>query len=255
MKIDQYFATLFYFQKPSIQRSANDMIILEHIYHARQAEYIIALLGLFGFIAFWRLLNGPSARPETASETAGSFVERLAGFLAPADVMFHPGHAWARVESGDTVTVGMDDFAAKLLGSADSISLPKPGSKVKQGSLGWGFKTDSRVIHMLSPVEGEVIEVNEAVANSPGAAFVDPYGAGWLFKVQSANLTSNSKNMIPGTMVGEWFENIRQTLGARGSSPSTAPLYADGGEPIRGIARAVDPEMWDELAREYFLTK
>lgn len=231
------------------------MIILEHIYHARQAEYIIALLGLFGFIAFWRVLNGPSARPKAASEAARSFAVRLAGFLAPPDVMFHPGHAWARVESGDTVTVGMDDFAAKLLGSADSISLPKPGSKVKQGSLGWGFKSDSRVIHMLSPVEGEVIEVNDAVANSPVAAFADPYGRGWLFRVKSPNLTSNSKNMIPGAMVGEWFENIRRTVAARGSSQPGAPMYADGGEPIMGIAKAIDSERWDELAREFFLTK
>jgi glycine cleavage system H lipoate-binding protein len=229
------------------------MIILEHIYHARQVEYIIALLGLFGFIAFWRVLNGPAARPEAAREAAGSFVDRLAGFLAPSDVMFHPGHGWARVDSSDTVTVGMDDFAAKLLGAADSISLPKPGSKVKQGSLGWGFKTDSRVIHMLSPVEGEVIEVNEAVSNSPGAAFEDPYGSGWLFRVKSANLTSNAKNMIPGAMVGEWFESLRRSLG--GLSQSGAPMYADGGEPIRGIARVVEPERWDELAREYFLTK
>lgn len=231
------------------------MIILEHLYHARQAEYIIALLGLFGFIAFWRVLNGPIARPKAARETARSFADRLAGFLAPPDVMFHPGHAWARVESGDTVAVGMDDFAAKLLGSADSISLPKLGSKVKQGSLGWGFKTDSRVIHMLSPVEGEVIEVNDAVANSPGAAFEDPYGSGWLFRVKGANLTANTKNMVPGGMVGDWFENIRRSLSALGSSQAGAPMYADGGEPIRGIARAVDPERWDELAREFFLTK
>ncbi|MGC8491169.1 MAG: glycine cleavage system protein H [Syntrophobacteraceae bacterium] len=230
------------------------MIILSHLYHARQAEYIIALLGLFGFIAFWRVLNGPSGRPEAAREATVSFSERLAGFLAPSDVMFHPGHAWARVESGDTVTVGMSDFAAKLLGSADSISLPKPGTKVKQGSLGWGFKTDSRVIHMLSPMEGEVIEVNEAVASSPGKAFEDPYGSGWLFRVKSSNLTANTKNMIPGGMVGEWLESLRRSLGDRGSVVG-APTYADGGEPIRGIARAVDPEKWDELTREYFLTK
>ncbi len=231
------------------------MIILEHIYHARQAEYLIAIIGLFGFIAFWRVLNGPSAKPRTATVAARSFADRLAGFLAPADVMFHPGHGWARIDSADTVTIGMDDFAEKLLGSADSISLPKPGSKVKQGSLGWGFKTDSRVIHMLAPVEGEVTEINEAVAGSPATAFEDPYGSGWLFKVRSANLTSNTKNMIPSTMVGQWLEGLRQALYSRSESMSGAPMYADGGEPVRGIAKAVDPEMWDELAREFFLTK
>jgi len=231
------------------------MNTLARMLEARQAEYIIALLGLFGFIVFWRVLNGARAETESVRTLVRTFIERFAGFLVPPDVMFHPGHAWARVEDFDTVTVGMDDFAAKLLGSADSISLPKPGSLVKQGFLGWGFKTDSRVIHMLSPVEGEVVAVNDAVANSPAAAFEDPYGNGWLFKVKSKNLTCNLKNMIPSGMVGEWLENIRQTLANRGLAPAMAPFYADGGEPIRGIAKAVDPEGWDDLARELFLTK
>ncbi len=151
--------------------------------------------------------------------------------------------------------MGMDDFAAKLLGTADSISLPKLGTRVKQGSLGWRFKTDSRVIHMLSPVEGEVVAVNYEAANSPGAAFEDPYGEGWLFKVKNNNLTSNLKNMIPGGMIGEWLENARHTIASRVSAPALSPLYADGGEPVRGFARVVDPEGWDDLAREFFLTK
>jgi glycine cleavage system H lipoate-binding protein len=230
------------------------MRILAHIAEARQAEYIIALLGLFGFIVFWRVLNGPKVATQVR-EVARSFAKRFAGFLAPTDVVFHPGHAWARVEDMDTVTVGMDDFAARLLGSADSISLPKLGSRVKQGFLGWGFKTDSRVIHMLSPVEGEIVAVNDAVVNSPSAAFEDPYGKGWLFKVRSTNLNSNLKNMIPSGMVGDWFENVRQTLTNRGLAAASAPLYADGGEPVRGFAKAVDPEGWDDLVREFFLTK
>ncbi|MGA2027001.1 MAG: glycine cleavage system protein H [Syntrophobacteraceae bacterium] len=231
------------------------MNILAHIAEAKQAEYMIALLGMVGFIAFWHVLNRPGVRLETVRGMVRTFAERFAGFIAPADVMFHPGHAWARLEGIDTVTVGMDDFAAKLLGSADSISLPKLGSRVKQGSLGWGFKADSRVIHMLSPVEGEVVAVNYAVARSPGAAFEDPYGSGWLFRVKSNNLTCNLKNMIPRGIVGDWFENVRQSLAGRGLAPALAPLCADGGEPIRGIAKAVDPEGWDDLAREFFLTK
>ena len=181
--------------------------------------------------------------------------ERIAGFLVPDNVMFHPGHGWARMEKSDTFTIGIDDFAAKLLGSVDSISLPELGSHVKQGALGWGFKADSRLIHMLSPVEGEVVAVNDAVANHPGKIFEDPYGKGWLFKVRSNNLVRDLKNMIPKGMVGEWLENVRQSLMHRGTAPAHAPLYADGGEPTRGFARVIDPEGWDNLARECFLTK
>ncbi len=231
------------------------MNILAHMVETKQAEYIIALLGLFGFIAFWRLLNHPRVELEAVRDVVRTFSAHIPGFLAPADVMFHSGHAWARLEGLDIVAVGMDDFAAKLLGSADSIWLPKLGSRVRQGSLGWWFKTNSQVIHMLSPVEGEVVAVNDTVANSPGAAFEDPYGNGWMFKVKSSNLTSNMKNMIPCVMVGEWFENIRQTLVTRVTSQPAVPMYSDRGEPAMGIAKAVDPEGWEDLAREFFLTK
>ena len=127
------------------------MRMLIHLAQAKQAEYIIALIGLFSYIVFWRVLNGPKVVKESIRETVRPIIDRIAGFLIPGDVMFHPGHAWARVEGDDMVTVGMDDFAAKLLGSVDSMSLPREGSKVKQGSFGWLMKAESRAIHMLSP--------------------------------------------------------------------------------------------------------
>ncbi len=230
------------------------MDILANMYHAKQVEYIIALLGLLGFIVFWRVLTGPKTKLEKVNDMAGTLIERFA-FLAPSDVVFHSGHAWARVESADIVTVGMDDFAVKLLGSADSISLPELGSRVRQGSLGWGFKIDSRVIHMLSPIQGEIVAVNDAVANAPGVAFDDPYGNGWLFKVKSTNLTSNMKNMIPDCIVGQWLENIGQTLADLAAPQAEVQISTDRAQTIRGIARAVDPEGWDHIARTFFLTK
>ena len=64
------------------------MRILAHIFEAKQAEYIIALLGLFGFIAFWRILNGPTVETEAVRDAVRSFADRFAGFLVPSDVMF-----------------------------------------------------------------------------------------------------------------------------------------------------------------------
>ena len=181
--------------------------------------------------------------------------ERIAGFQVPNNLMYHPGHAWARMDGDDIITVGMDDFAVKLLGSVDSISLPKEGSKVRQGSFGWLMKAESRAIHMLSPVEGEVVAINREVVDSPALAFDDPYGKGWLFKVRNGNLASNLKNMVPASMVGQWFENIREALACRQPALAAAELYQDGGELVSGLAKAIDPQGWDDLAREFLLTK
>ncbi len=181
--------------------------------------------------------------------------ERIAGFLVPNNVMFHPGHAWVRMEGNGIIAVGMDDFAAKLLGSVDSISLPEEGSKVKQGSPGWLMKADNRAIHMLCPVEGDVVAINRDVVDSPALAFGDPYGKGWLFKVLNGNPAADLENMVPAAMIGKWLENTREALFCRRQGLAVAGLHQDGGEPLSGLARQIDPQRWDELARELLLTK
>ncbi len=181
--------------------------------------------------------------------------ERIAGFLVPNNLMYHRGHAWASLGENNIITVGMDDFAVKLLGSVDSISLPEKGAKVKQGSPGWRMEADSRVIHMLSPVEGEVVATNSEVVNSPALAFGDPYGKGWLLKIANSNPAGILENMVPTAMIGKWLEEIRETLSCLPRGQAAAGLHQDGGEPVLGLARAVDPQRWDDLAREFLLTK
>jgi glycine cleavage system H protein len=181
--------------------------------------------------------------------------ERIAGFLVPSNLMYHRGHAWARVGANNVFTVGMDDFAVKLLGSVDSILLPEKGTKVKEGSSGWLMEADSRAIQMLSPVEGEVVAVNREVVDSPALAFGDPYGKGWLLKVANSNPAANLENMVPTAMIGKWLEEIRETFSCLLRGPAAAGLHQDGGEPVSGLAKAVDPDRWDDLAREFLLTK
>ena len=56
-------------------------------------------------------------------------------------------------------------------------------------------------------------------------------------------------------MIGKWLEDIRETLSRRRPGMAAAGLFQDGGEPVPGLARAIDPQRWDELAREFLLTK
>jgi glycine cleavage system H lipoate-binding protein len=181
--------------------------------------------------------------------------ERMAGFLVPNNVMFHAGHGWARAGRKNIITVGMDDFAVKLLGTVDSISLPAEGSKVKQGSPGWLMNADNKAIHMLSPVDGEVVQINREVVDSPTLAFDDPYGHGWLYKVRNSNPSGELENMVPGPQIGKWLEDIREALSCRQQGMAAAGLHQDGGEPVRGLAKVIDPQKWDDLAREFLLTK
>ena len=91
----------------------------------------------------------------------------VAGFAVPENMRYHPGHTWAISESANLVRVGIDDFATKLLGTIDGISLPQRGQWVRQGQKILTMHHKGAKVDMVSPIEGSVTDINEAVAKDP----------------------------------------------------------------------------------------
>ena len=96
-------------------------------------------------------------------------------------------HEWVRVD-GDTVTVGITDYAAEKLGDVVYVDLPVPGSRITAGNVVGEIESTKSVGELFAPVDGEVVEANQAVIDSPELVNSDPFGEGWLIKVTAANL-------------------------------------------------------------------
>jgi glycine cleavage system H lipoate-binding protein len=175
-------------------------------------------------------------------------------FRVPDGYLFHQGHTWFRKEGREVVTVGLDDFAQKVLGRIDEVGLPHAGTRVSQGEKGWTLTVDSRIIPMISPVDGEVVAVNAAALRNPRVVNEDPYGSGWLLKVRATKLSANARNLLSGNvarrMVEESLNGIRLQSGE-----SLGMVYQDGGVPVSGMAKALYGERWDGAVRELFLTQ
>jgi hemerythrin-like metal-binding protein len=175
-------------------------------------------------------------------------------FRLPAEkVYYHQGHSWAMPESGNVVRVGIDDFAQKLVGKIDAIQFPKVGSQVTQGEKAWSLLAGAKSIDMLSPVDGDVLAINENMLTSPESISKDPYGQSWLMKVQAPKVSANLKNLLTGGLARKWMEGVRESLLAR-MNYSLGAVSQDGGVPVDGIARNIDREKWDKIANEFFLT-
>jgi len=225
------------------------------LYSAKMLEYGIAVLFLFLFIPFWRYVQGPAPAPALAPARSRTAAARAAEwFLTPADRLFHRGHAWLMGGNDGLVTVGLDDFAAKLVGPLSRVSLPAVGASVGQGEQAWRLTAaDGRSVDMLSPVDGMVVELNPALAASPDLAERDPYGDGWLMKVRPSRLRANQINLMAGRAVHRWMEEA--AAGLRGHfAPGLGALAQDGGAPVAGMAKAIDPAGWDRLAATFLLT-
>ncbi|MBI2401718.1 MAG: glycine cleavage system protein H [Gemmatimonadetes bacterium] len=209
------------------------------LFATKGAEYLMVIGYLVLLAAFWRFLWTPSAAKAGAAGVR-SPMPLGRWFDVPEGRYFHQGHAWVLPESEDVVRVGMDDFAQKLLGRAAGFVLPEVGARLAPGERGWQVQVDGHAIPMLSPVGGEVVAVNADLLASPGLANADPYDRGWLVKVRVPNPAVASRNLLSGKLARAWMDGM--------------VVLPDGGFPVSGFARAMSPEAWDQVAREFLLS-
>jgi glycine cleavage system H protein len=101
----------------------------------------------------------------------------------PDDLKYHPEHDWARID-GDTAVFGITWYAQDQLGEVVFVDPPEIGKTVAKDEPYAEIESVKAVSDVVAPLSGEIVEVNEALANAPEKINDDPYGDGWLVKVR-----------------------------------------------------------------------
>jgi glycine cleavage system H lipoate-binding protein len=180
-------------------------------------------------------------------------IQQVKGFDVPMGYYFHNGHAWARIESGGYIRVGLDDFALKVLGQADALDLPLIGKELDQSKAGWGLKRKDNLADVLSPVDGVIMEVNSKVRENPKRANNEPYGDGWLFMVRTPDIKSTMKKLMVDQDSLSWINeevNHLETM----IEDVAGPLAADGGYLADDIYGNLPDLGWKNLAQKFLKT-
>ncbi len=178
----------------------------------------------------------------------------VGGFAVPENLRYHPGHTWALSESPNLVRVGMDDFASKLTGKVESITLPQRGQWIRQGQKMCTIHRDGCAVDMVSPIEGSVSDINPELANDPKLALRDPYGEGWLMTVQAPDAKTSFKNLMGGALARWWTEESASRLQRRMPLAFAGALAQDGGVAMDDLTTQVPDQEWLPLAKEFFLS-
>lgn len=177
----------------------------------------------------------------------------VGGFQVPEKLRYHPGHTWALSESPSLVRVGMDEFASKLSGKVERITLPQRGQWIRQGQKIWTLHRDGTSVDMVSPIEGSVADINEAAVRDPELARKDPYGEGWMVTVQSPDAKTNFRNLLGGALARWWTEESASRLQRR-MPMALGALAQDGGVATDNISAQIPDKDWAALAKEFFLS-
>lgn len=104
----------------------------------------------------------------------------------PAELRYSSDHEWIRVD-GNTVTIGITEYAQDALGDVVFVEMPDAGRSVAAGESFSEVESTKSVSDIYAPVTGAVSEVNEALASEPELLNSDPYGAGWICRIEVSN--------------------------------------------------------------------
>lgn len=190
-------------------------------------------------------------RQESKSAAAAS---RVGGFVLAPDRGYHPGHTWARYEGGVLARVGVDQFAAKLLGTPDRVELPPVGTQVRAGRPMAHITRHGRRTAVIAPVSGTVAATNRDLVDHPDELAKAPYDGGWMLELRNDQLRLDLRALLSGDLARRWMDDSVSVLHRMFSPGEAVPALADGGEPVDGISDMLDEPAWDRARARFLLS-
>ena len=115
----------------------------------------------------------------------------------PGDLLYTTDHEWLRREDDGTVTIGITDHAASSLGDLVYVELPDVGVDVEDGGEMAVVESVKAASDVYAPIAGSVVAVNEELADEPEKINAEPYGDGWIVRMQPSNAIDESALMLP----------------------------------------------------------
>jgi len=190
--------------------------------------------------------------PQPSARMPVPIIAKDQGFNIPQGYAFHPGHTWVMPESREDVRVGLDTFAADLVGKIDQIDVVPPNRWVRQGQRLMTIKAGDVSFDLVAPVEGVVMAINREVVEDPGLAARDPYHDGWIATIKAPDLATNQKNLMQNSMVAPWMHYSQTRLIA--ALGKINPAFAqDGGIPVTGVLLKVSADLRSKIIADFFL--
>jgi glycine cleavage system H protein len=132
--------------------------------------------------------------------------------MNPKEYRYTSEHEWICPESGNKGKIGLADYAQSQLGDVVFLDLPAPGIKVEQGQKMGEVESVKAVSDIFAPVSGQVLEINQTVVDEPGLVNKDPYGAGWLVKLELSRPSE-----LDALMDSEKYDKFVAELSEQGS--------------------------------------
>ncbi|RBM22603.1 glycine cleavage system protein GcvH [Prauserella sp. PE36] len=123
----------------------------------------------------------------------------------PEELRYTEEHEWVAVRGGETVRVGITEYAQDQLGDVVFVDLPEVGRQVDAGDVFGEVESTKSVSELFAPLDGEIVAVNDAVSESPELINSDPYGEGWLIEIRLDDAST-----VEGLLDAEAYQRVTE---------------------------------------------
>ena len=217
--------------------------------------FVVGLgIRLLLFILLFAAFATPIAAVIFAAQGVGKLRARAKGTVDAGGVNWKPGvaytaaHSWVQHAWGRTVKVGLDDVARRILSGVSSIDLPVAGSRLRRGDLLAAVHCGDRMVAIPCPVEGIVIARNRALMEEPSLFEHEPYGNGWMLRIETDGPWDASTRRGPDSKGWLHDENVRLNHFLESRLGIAA---ADGGTLTSTPAALLPADAWAEAAERF----
>ncbi len=175
---------------------------------------------------------------------------KIKGFIFDSGLYYHEGHIWAKRFGKNSLKVGIDDFARRILGKEIKVHLPSEGTVLKRKALACEIEKGERKIYLFSPVNGIVEKINTEIGENPSIVHKNPYKKGWLFTVKPLDIEDSLQKFYYGSKARRWFTAESQKLFDT-IKDNSGVLVQDGGEPIEDLFDSMPLDEWKSIVKEF----
>jgi glycine cleavage system H lipoate-binding protein len=173
----------------------------------------------------------------------------------PGGIFFARSHTWLNLLPSGKLRLGIDDFIGRMLENPDIILLKHEGDPVKRGEPIFSVVSGDRSLFVRSPIDCEILGVNEQLGKDPTAQREQLFSDGWGYVIQP-NRISQLKDLLLGPETKAWirdeFRRMGDFLAGVGRIPGIEPSFLqDGGLPSPGILEKMKHADWQEFEREF----
>lgn len=227
-----------------------------NIFETKGLEYLIIIAFLALLIPFSVILN---RRVKMRRQLQHSLGVLTSGILRiPKGVFLSKNHTWAHLAKSGIASIGLDDLLLHITGEGKLVYLKNSDEQIEKGEVIAALTIDGKQLRITSPITGKVVASNALLLDEPWKINEEPYGIGWLYKIEPTNWKSDTGSDHLADAAASWskselqrFKDFLATRLPKYSSDASLVAMQDGGELRNHLLPELPGEMWQEFETEF----